>query len=182
MRLHALAVLTLLAAPAVVYADPSPVGLYTVYAVPGSGIHLSPDTGFMSGTLTFNASSILVSANLVFDDTTINEDIPFSVVGPTTFNSGLRTESAVITDPSNPSDYFQFSIFTITLPNGVFPLGCGVDCEPGTFYNNGTMNVDEMLVGDITPTPEPTSFVLLGTAALGAFQAGLLRRKRKVQP
>jgi PEP-CTERM motif len=178
MRLHALAVLSLLAAPAAVFADPTPVGTYIISAVPGTGIHLSPDTGFMSGTLTFNSSSILVSANLVFDDTTVNMDIPFSVVGPTTFTPSDHTESALITDPSNPAFTFDFSILTISEPGGFFPLGCGVDCEPDADYNNGTTNVNEELVGRITPTPEPASLALLGTAALGAFEIARRRRAR----
>jgi hypothetical protein len=60
-----------------------------------------------------------------------------------------------------------------------------VQTNSSTFNSKGNISIaagTSANVGGLSPTPEPTSFVLLGTCLAGLGGAGALRRWRKVTP
>lgn len=156
-----------------------PVGTYTLTAGPGTGIHLS-DPGSLTGTLVFNAASMLTSANLTFHDTLTGETDVFDTPGPTTtYFDGTTFVTSTIGDSANPAVSYDFTIRTPGLADGSFTLNCGVDCD--TFISNTATNFYEEVQGSITPaaTPEPSSLLLMGTGTLvlaGAARLGIKRR------
>ncbi|QNI36920.1 PEP-CTERM sorting domain-containing protein [Edaphobacter albus] len=157
-----------------VHADLLPIGTYWLSAdTPTSGIHSGSDVGTLTGTLTFDASSILVSADLVFDDITSGKTFSFTNPGATNIQippppPGLV--SATIYNAINPSELYQFSIRIPSNSSGVFTLNCGTDCDTWMLVNDGGPTLTYVEVaGTITPVPEPSSLMLFGTGLFGAF-------------
>jgi hypothetical protein len=171
MRFRILTLLSLLAGATAAHAASLPIGTYNLAGVPGTGIHTSLDAGTLSGTMTFDASSDVIAANLTFFDTTSGLDFTFTKVGPTDIEIAGHTLSALISNSTNPAINFDFSIRIPGLSDGTFSLNCGTDCDPAAQINDGSGNINEEFTGTITPTPEPAPLVLLGTGALGLFGA-----------
>jgi len=170
-----------LTAPGLV-ATPLPVGSYSLTAsTPTSGVHSGSDVGIVTGTLNFDATSNLTSADLTFDDTTSAKLFTFTNPGPTTIDIPPGLLSATIYNASNPAEYFAFSIRIPSNPSGTFTLTCGTDCDNWMLVDDGGPNLTYVEVtGSIAPVPEPSAAILLGTGAIALvrLRRGGSRRAR----
>jgi hypothetical protein len=154
-----------------VSATPLPIGVYTLSAdTPTSGIHSGSDIGTLTGTLTFDAASNLIAANLVFDDMTSGKTFSFTNPGPTSILMPPGLLGATIYNAADPNELYQFSIRLPSNPSGAFTLNCGTDCDTWMLVNDGGPILTYVEVaGTITPVAEPSSLMLFGTGLLCAF-------------
>ena len=183
MRLLKLTLLSVLvtAYGTIAHATPLPVGLYELNANTNtSGIHVDDEQGYFSGTLLFDTASNVTSANLVFHDITTGLNFSFTEPDATDiYHDGpFNLLATVIHNAVDPNVLFYFSISLPSAADGSFALHCGVDCDDWMDINHGagTPDTDYIeVVGSIVPTPEPSTFVLLGTGIAGI--AGIARRR-----
>lgn len=157
--------------PATVHATPLPIGIYTLSAdTPTSGIHSGSDLGTLTGTLSFDAASNLIAADLVFDDITSGKTFSFTNPGPTSILMPPGLLSATIYNAIDPAELYQFSIRLPSNSSGVFTLNCGTDCDTWMLVNDGGANLTYVEVaGTIAPVPEPSSLFLFGTGLFSLF-------------
>jgi hypothetical protein len=171
--------LAVLAFATVAHADPLPVGSYTFSInAEGSGIHSGTDDGTLSGILDFDSASNIISADVIFVDTTIGKTFTFTNPGPVTIETNARLLLATISNATDPGIFYDFYLQIPGRPDGTFNLTCGVDCHNAVIINNGGDPYSvQFNFGPLTPAavPEPSSFLLLGTGALGTLAA--LRRR-----
>jgi hypothetical protein len=162
------------------YSDPLPVGTYSLNVqTPTSGVHSGSDEGTLSGTLTFDAASTLVAANLIFDDTTTGTTFSFTNPGPTSIDPGHFLEAGIY-NALDPDTFYSFSIAIPGSSSGTFNLTCGTDCHTWMDLDQGGQFpvYVELNFGPITPvaaTPEPSTLLLLGTGVAGSLS--VLRRR-----
>ena len=172
MKLASLAVLVFLAVPTLARADAVPIGNYYLVTADGTGPHLS--TGTLTGTVTYNASSVVTVADIVYTSAA-NVSYTFNTPGPTTIGEIFSTPDlyqTLITSSANPANSFYLSVEFPGNSDGSFTFTCGVDCDD--YVTIGTTDYEEF-TGRIVPTPEPSSIVLLCTGALGLAES--IRRR-----
>ncbi|HTH53823.1 MAG TPA: PEP-CTERM sorting domain-containing protein [Edaphobacter sp.] len=165
------------------FCDPLPVGNYSLNVqTPTSGVHSGSDQGTLSGTLTFDAASTLVAANLTFDDITTGTTFAFTNPGPTSIDPG-NFLGATIYNAIDPATFYQFSIAIPGSSSGTFNLTCGTDCHTWMDLDQGGQYpvYVELNFGNLTPAPstpavpEPSTLLLFATGITGGLS--LLRRR-----
>jgi hypothetical protein len=162
------------------HADGLPVGTYSLsLQTANSGIHhTSPIEGVLSGTITFDSTSHITAADLIFQDTTDGTEMIFNNPGPTTIvppPDVHNSVSAQIFDAADPTIYYYFDVHVGN--DGSYSILCGVDCPTYIAFPDGSGPSFEY--GELTPVsspvPEPSTLVLIGSGILGA--AGAIRRR-----
>jgi hypothetical protein len=155
-----------------------PVGAYTLTAMTENNPGV--DVGTVSGKLFFDDSSKLTFADIAFNDFTIGKIFTFTVPGPSFVMTspeitGAEVFNEVDPNPTRPElrQYFDLFVGFPSDPSGIFALsGCGVPRPCGTVMHIdlGGLGLTFVRVrGEITPIPEPGTFMLLGTGALAIF-------------
>jgi len=148
-----------------------PVGAYTLTAETQN--NPGEDVGTVSGRLFFDASSNLTFADIAFNDLTIGKIFTFTNPGPKFIMTSPEIVGATVFNAVDPNQYFQLTLGFPSDPSGIFALSrCGVPMPCGTTIridNGGPSLTFVRVSGEITPVPEPETFVLLGTGALAIF-------------
>lgn len=172
------AILVASAALSPAHADTLPVGLYSISAhTVTTTIHASPDQGTLTGTLNFSGTSVLTAANLLFADSTTGLNYTLTAPGPTTYTPAGHLLSATLYNASSPSTIMYYFSVNTNATGPIFRLTCGTDCDTDFVLldNGGRLLLNEELQGTITPAPEPSALLLVGTGLLAAVS--VVRRR-----
>jgi hypothetical protein len=146
-----------------------PVGDYTLTGETDTPGHL----GTVTGRLFFEDSSRLTYAYIEFTDLTLDKVLTFTVPGPSFIMTTPEIAGAEVFNSDDHDQVFDLFVQYPSDPSGIFSLShCGLLIPCGT---NMQINADVPpftnihVEGEITPIPEPSSFMLLGTGALAIF-------------
>jgi hypothetical protein len=93
------------------------------------------------------------------------------------FDTNSGDFGTYLMDGTGEPDYLNLIAFTYVL-SGTSPVTFALDNNDGNIANTSGVDInydDPLVSGSIIPTPEPSSFLLLGSGLLGL--AGMVRRK-----
>jgi hypothetical protein len=164
-------------------------------------IGVTTSAGDLTGTISINtASDLVTSADITFDDLTVGDPV-FNTIGSPNAYNGLGQD--YISGPSDsPLNYGgQIALYydTANIGSGDLEIclasgACGTEYDQGSYVqayhsgHNGTFTITggslDPVVGAPNPitvlTPEPSSLILLGTGILGAAVLVARFSRRKV--
>ena len=135
---------------------------------------------FLSNQNSFDNHATAIGTSFLFTNGALkNGDVLVFDLYNTSFSGDTFSSNSVTSPDDDSHAYFSSFDGNIAGVGNVVGMYIGMEDLPASVsdfdYNDDTFVFTDVTVSDPTPTPEPSSFALLGTGLLGA--AGVLRRK-----